>query len=57
MGLGVPTGRKPLCADALWRSLQAVFSPMPDPRKGDAEIPLGDALMSALALFSLQSPS
>jgi hypothetical protein len=30
---------------------------MPDPRKGDAEIPLGDALMSALALFSLQSPS
>ena len=57
MGLGVPKVRNHLCADALWRSMQDVFSHMPDHRQGDAEIPLGDALMSALALCSLKSPS
>jgi hypothetical protein len=57
MGLVVPTGRKHLCADALLRSLQDVFWQLSDHRKGDAEIPLGDALMSAFAMFSLKSPS
>ena len=57
MGMVVPKVRKHLCADALLRSIQDVFSHMPDHRKGDAEIPLGDALMSALAMFSRKSPS
>jgi hypothetical protein len=57
MGMGVPQVRKHLCADALLRSIQDVFSHLPDHRQGDAEIPLGDALLSALALFSLTSPS
>ena len=33
------------------------FAHIPDHRKGDAEIPLSDALMSAFAMFSLKSPS
>ena len=57
MGMVVPKVRKHLCADALLRSIQDVFSHIPDHRKGDAEIPLGDALMSAFAMFSLKSPS
>src|ERR671912_581703 len=57
MGMVVPKVRKHLCADALLRSVQDVFGQVPDHRKGDAEIPLGDALMSAFAMFSLKSPS
>ena len=57
MGMVVPKVRKHLCADALLRSIQDVFSHIPDHRKGDTEIPLGDALMSAFAMFSLKSPS
>ena len=53
----VPTVRKHLCADALLRSIQDVFWQLSDHRKGDAEIPLGDALMSAFAMFSLKSPA
>ena len=57
MGMVVPKVRKHLCADALLRSVQAVFCRIPDHRKGDAEITLSDALMSAFAMFSLKSPS
>ena len=57
MGMVVPKVRKHLCADALLRSVQDVFCHIPEHRKGDAEIMLGDALMSAFALFSLKSPS
>jgi hypothetical protein len=49
--------RKPLCADALVRSVQDVFCQIPEPRKGDAQIPLPDALMSAFAMFALKAPS
>ena len=57
MGLVVPKSRKHLCADALLRAVQDVFCQVPEHRKGDPDIPLGDALMSALAMFSLKSPS
>ena len=57
MGMVVPKVRKHLCADALLRSMQDVFSHLPEHRKGDAEIPVGEALMSACAMFSLTSPS
>jgi hypothetical protein len=57
MGMVVPKVRKHLCADALLRSVQDVFCHIPDHRKGDPEIPLSDALMSAFAMFSLKSPS
>jgi hypothetical protein len=57
MGMVVPKVRKHLCADALLRSVQDVFCQLPDHRKGDPEIPLHDALMSAFAMFSLKSPS
>jgi hypothetical protein len=53
----VPKVRKHLCADALLRSVQDVFGQIPDHRQGDPEITLGDALMSAFALFSLKAPS
>ena len=57
MGMVVPKVRKHLCADALLRAVQDVFCQIPEHRKGDPEIPLRDALMSALAMFALQSPS
>jgi hypothetical protein len=57
MGMVVPKVRKHLCAAALLRSVQDVFCQIPDHRKGDPEIPLSDALMSAFAMFSLKSPS
>src|SRR5918992_5665007 len=57
MGMVVPKMRKHLCADALLRSVQDVFCQLPDHRKGDPEIPLHDALISAFAMFSLKSPS
>ena len=57
MGMVVPKVRKHLCADALLRAVQDVFCHIPAHRKGDAEITLGAALMSAFALFSLPSPS
>ena len=57
MGMVIPKARKHLCADALLRSVQDVFCQVRDPRTGDSEIALGDALMSAFALFSLKAPS
>jgi hypothetical protein len=57
MGLVVPKGRKHLSADALLRSVQDGFCQVPEHRKGAPEITLGDALMSAFAMFSLTSPS
>lgn len=57
MGIVVPKRRKHLCADALLRSVQDVFGHIPEHRKGDAPIPLHDALRSAFAMFSLTAPS
>src|SRR5437016_6448775 len=57
MGLVVPKVRKHLSGDALFGSLRTVFADIADHRKGDSEIPLRDALMSAFAMFSLKSPS
>ena len=57
MGIVVPKVRKHLCAEALLRSVHDVFCHIPDHRKGDPNIPLHDALMSAFALFSLKAPS
>jgi hypothetical protein len=49
--------RKHLSADMLFRLLHSIFSSVPDPRVGEVEIPLDDALMSAFAMFSLKDPS
>jgi hypothetical protein len=57
MGLVVPKARKHLCADALFDSVRATFADIADHRKGDTDISLTDALMSAFAMFSLKSPS
>jgi hypothetical protein len=57
VGIVVPKVRKHLCADALLRSVQDVFCQLPEHRTGNPDITLGDALMSALAMFSLKSPS
>jgi hypothetical protein len=50
---------KELSADSLFRSLRARFDSLPDPRPRleEIRIPLGDALMSAFAMFSLKDPS
>src|SRR3954471_11415585 len=57
MALAPGEARKGLSADALFRSLRSHFGTLPDPRSGEVEIPLGDALMSAFAMFSLKDPS
>jgi hypothetical protein len=49
--------RKDLSADALLRLLHGRFDRLADPRAGEVDIPLGDALMSAFAMFSLKDPS
>src|SRR6266403_860247 len=57
MSIVAPQGRKYLSADALFRLVQSDFARLPDYRVGDTEIALADALMSALAMFSLKAPS
>ena len=57
IGLVVPKMRKHLCADALFDLVRAAFADISDHRKGDPDISLSDALMSAFAMFSLKSPS
>ena len=57
MALSRGETRKGLSADALFQLLRSRFRSLPDPRSGDVEITLGDALMSAFAVFSLKDPS
>src|SRR4051812_46236506 len=57
MALAPGEVRKDLSADTLFRMLRSHFSAFPDPRSGEVEIPLDDALMSAFAMFSLKDPS
>jgi Transposase DDE domain len=57
MALALGQTRKDLSADALFQLLRAQFGSLPDPRAGAVEIPLGDAIMSAFAMFSLKDPS
>src|SRR5208337_2708969 len=57
MALAPGEARKDLSADAVFRSLRCRFGSLPDPRSGEVEIPLADALMSAFAMFSLKDPS
>ena len=57
MAIVAPKGRKHLSADALFRLVRSGFNTIPDHRSPDAEISFAEALMSAFAMFSLQSPS
>ncbi len=57
MALAPGEARKDLSADAIFRALRCRFGSLPDPRSGEVEIPLADALMSAFAVFSLKDPS
>jgi hypothetical protein len=52
-----PAVRKQLSADALFGRLRTGFAQIADHRPGTPKISLPDALMSALAMFSLKSPS
>ena len=49
--------RKHLSADGLFRLIRQQFGKIEDHRPKNVVIPLGDALMSAFALFSLKDPS
>jgi hypothetical protein len=49
--------RKHLSADALYALLRRAFAQIPDHRGGHPSISLPDALMSAVAMFSLKDPS
>ena len=57
MAIHAPTVRKQLSADALFGLLRTGFADIADHRPGKPDIALTDALMSALAMFSLKSPS
>ena len=52
-----PKGRKHLSADALFRVVRQGFGNILDERPPGADSSLSDALMSGVAMFSLQSPS
>ena len=56
MALAPGEARKDLSANALFGSLRSRFASLPDPRSGEVEIPLADALMSAFAMFLGCSP-
>lgn len=56
MILPVKKARKDLSADSLFRLIHCRLDDIPDPRSS-ADLPLGDALMSAFAMFSLKDPS
>ncbi len=59
MAPALAKAHKDLSADALFPRLRTVFDSIPDPRPRSDEIriSLGDALMSAFAMFSLKDPS
>src|SRR5213596_1363534 len=57
MILPAKKARKDLSADALFELLHSRFERIQDTRTGEVNIPLGDALMSAFAMFSLKDPS
>jgi DDE family transposase len=57
MTLSARKARKDLSADSLFQRLHSRFDRIPDTRAGEVAIPLGDALMSAFAMFSLKDPS
>jgi hypothetical protein len=59
MAPALAKAHKDLSADALFPRLRSVFDSIPDPRPRSDEIriALGDALMSAFAMFSLKDPS
>ncbi len=57
MAIVAPKGRKHLSADALFGVVRSGFAAIPEYRLSDTDIALTDALMAALALFSLKSPS
>src|SRR5271157_3076772 len=57
MALALGEARNNLSADSLFGLIRSRFGSLPDPRSGEVEIPLDDALMSALAMFSLKDPS
>ena len=49
--------RKSLSAPGLLGTVRKVFRSVPDTRVGHSPLPLADALMSGLAVFSLKYPS
>lgn len=49
--------RKALSADGLLSLIRDRFDHVTDPRRGVPNVPLGDALMAAFAMFSLKEPS
>ena len=57
MAIRAPTVRKHLSADALFGLLRTGCAAMADHRPGQPAMALTDALLSALALCSLPSPS
>jgi hypothetical protein len=57
MSFSTQQARKDFSADALFRLVRSRFDRMGDRRSGEIDIPLGDALMSAFAMFSLKDPS
>ena len=57
MAIAAPHVHKSLSADALFALVRKAFATLGDHRPGTPDITLSDALMSALAMFSLKAPS
>jgi hypothetical protein len=57
MTLDLRPAPQDLSGDSLFQLIRSRFDTLSDPRAREVEIPLGDALMSAFAMFSLKDPS
>ena len=57
MELASRNARQDLSADSLFKMIRRRFDGLGDSRSGSIEISLGEALMSAFAMFSLKDPS
>lgn len=57
MGSSARKSRQELCADSLFQMIRHRFDRLTDQRLGKVEISLSDALMSAVAMFSLKDAS
>src|SRR5438046_8084861 len=57
MSLFVRKARKALSADSLFQLVRSRFGHLADLRSAEVDISLGDALMSAFAMFALKDPS
>ena len=57
MGVRASKARKQLSADALFSVVRSPFATLADARRNEGALPLTDALVAGVAMFSLTCPA